>query len=77
MSGTSFIDGRVVCDGFPRCAVCRAPVDRVIRLRDAEGRFRGFVAECHGESERVNLSETESSGLLAVTFETAFMARPG
>jgi len=55
--------------GAPRCAVCRKTVDVFEETHDA---FMGrvvFVAKCHGESERVVLTEAETRGL---TFGEAF-----
>jgi len=47
----------------PLCAVCGVPVERFEEQEDAFMQRKVFIARCHGETERVVLSEAECSGV--------------
>jgi hypothetical protein len=45
--------------GWPTCAVCSRPVDKLTRWEDATREKLTVIAECHGETESVDIAESE------------------
>lgn len=45
--------------GWPTCAVCGRPVERLSRTEDHVRRKLTVVAECHGDVESVDIAEAE------------------
>ncbi len=45
--------------GWPTCAVCGRPVERLARVEDRVRQKLTVVAECHGDVESVDIAEAD------------------
>jgi hypothetical protein len=58
--------------GWPQCAVCRKPVDKVESMDDPLRRSRRFRVSCHGEAEEGELSDLQMLDAVQIEFGLAF-----
>ncbi len=43
-------------DGYPRCAVCKRPVDHIVIAPDPVRCYTDIVIHCHGAVEKLSIS---------------------
>lgn len=58
--------------GWPQCAVCRKPVDKVEAMDDPLRRSRRFRLSCHGEVEEGELPDWQVLDAAQIEFGLAF-----
>lgn len=67
--------GRVSAS-FPTCAKCKKPVDRFTYGDDPLSMGVYFIAECHGASERVDVSAFSLVDADGIAFGECFVSSP-
>jgi len=58
--------------GWPICAICQRPVDRVMSRRHPQRRSIVIVVECHGRYEESELSVAAIEDANSIEIRTAF-----
>lgn len=62
--------------GWPLCALCRAPVYRITRIESVDHWSHEYIAECHGETERVTLTHVTIEDSYSISIGSAFQVDP-
>jgi hypothetical protein len=58
--------------GWPTCAVCRRPVERVETARNVLDGTVQFTARCHGDVETATVTESDLTRANGLCFGVAF-----
>lgn len=58
--------------GWPVCAACGTPVYRITRIESVDRASFEYIAECHGQSERVTLTHESIENAHVISFGLAF-----